>query len=386
MKILSMLLIGLMVSGCTSTDALNDDTFVITTSFNPITLLTNEITKDAKNVLVESLESEGVGCLHDYTLTTNDMKKIENTDVLIINGAGMESSIEKAISGVSNIIDTSVGIDILVNDYIHTHEDECCDEDHTEEHVHEDDCCDEEHVEEHVHEDDCCDEEHVEEHVHEDDCCDEEHIEEHVHEDDCCEEEHTEEHVHEDDCCEEEHTEEHVHSEDCDHEINPHIWLNIENAINQAENIANELIKLNPENEKVYTSNLESLKIELESLDKRFEDELSNVKNNNIVTFHNSFVYLADAYNLNIVSNIQDEENQEVSAKKIEEIIDLINTNEVKSIFTEEQFTQNTVDVIQKETNTNVYILDTMTLKNDKTYVEAMEYNLSILKEALNYE
>lgn len=31
------------------------------------------------------------GCLHDYQMTPADMKKLENADVFIANGAGMES-------------------------------------------------------------------------------------------------------------------------------------------------------------------------------------------------------------------------------------------------------------------------------------------------------
>lgn len=36
------------------------------------------------------------GCLHDYQLTTEDMKTLEQADVFVVNGAGMESFLEKA--------------------------------------------------------------------------------------------------------------------------------------------------------------------------------------------------------------------------------------------------------------------------------------------------
>ena len=35
------------------------------------------ITEGAQNVSVENMTSNNVGCLHDYTLTTNDLIKLE---------------------------------------------------------------------------------------------------------------------------------------------------------------------------------------------------------------------------------------------------------------------------------------------------------------------
>lgn len=58
------------------------------------------------------------GCLHNYTLTTEDMKKIEDADIFIINGLGMESFIEKAMTSNENmeIIDSSSDITDTIQD------------------------------------------------------------------------------------------------------------------------------------------------------------------------------------------------------------------------------------------------------------------------------
>lgn len=52
------------------------------------------------------------GCLHDYQLTTLDMRLLNSAQVLIINGAGMEHSfIEKAVGETNiNVIDSSEGL------------------------------------------------------------------------------------------------------------------------------------------------------------------------------------------------------------------------------------------------------------------------------------
>lgn len=87
----------------------------IVTSFYPVYLNAINVTKDAANVSVENLTDPSAGCLHDYQLTTKDMKTLETADALIINGAGMEPFIEKVASNFSNIviIDSSKNIELL---------------------------------------------------------------------------------------------------------------------------------------------------------------------------------------------------------------------------------------------------------------------------------
>ena len=64
------------------------------TSCNPTYLATLNVAKDADGVMVQNLSQPSTGCLHDYTLTTEDMKNLSKADVLVINGAGMEGYLE----------------------------------------------------------------------------------------------------------------------------------------------------------------------------------------------------------------------------------------------------------------------------------------------------
>ena len=49
------------------------------------------------------------GCLHDYQLTTEDLKTLESADAFVVNGGGMESFLDKVASQQKNlkIIDAS---------------------------------------------------------------------------------------------------------------------------------------------------------------------------------------------------------------------------------------------------------------------------------------
>lgn len=48
---------------------------------------------------VEALIQDQVSCLHDYTITTDQMKKIERADAVILSGAGLEDFVHPAFPG-----------------------------------------------------------------------------------------------------------------------------------------------------------------------------------------------------------------------------------------------------------------------------------------------
>ena len=91
----------------------------IVTSFYPMYIIAENITDGAQNVELVNMADVNVGCLHDYTLTTEDMKKIEKADIFIINGLGMENFIEKAMESNNEmaVIDSSTKItDVIKNE------------------------------------------------------------------------------------------------------------------------------------------------------------------------------------------------------------------------------------------------------------------------------
>jgi zinc transport system substrate-binding protein len=73
---------------------------------------------------VKSLTDLETGCLHDYQLTTEDMKIISTADVMIINGGGMESFLEDVKTNYPEltVIDASEGISMLPSGEEHVEE------------------------------------------------------------------------------------------------------------------------------------------------------------------------------------------------------------------------------------------------------------------------
>ena len=136
-KILTIIiLVSLFLTGCNNSAKSNNSTesnnkLTIVTSFYPMYISTLNIVKDIPNVEVLNMTTSQTGCLHDYSLSTKDLKTLSNADILIINGAGMESFLDDVIDEYSDlkIIEASKGID-LIEDTEH--------DDHTEDHDHED--------------------------------------------------------------------------------------------------------------------------------------------------------------------------------------------------------------------------------------------------------
>jgi len=75
----------------------------IVASFYPMYIMAKNIAKDVPGVSVQNLTPPLTGCLHDYTVTTNDMKKLADAQVFVANGAGMESFLDKIIAQHPNI-------------------------------------------------------------------------------------------------------------------------------------------------------------------------------------------------------------------------------------------------------------------------------------------
>lgn len=120
---ISFILIGILTimiifSGC-SKESIDTSKFNIVTSFYPMYIATANIVNGVEDVELRNLTASTTGCLHDYQLTTANMVTLSTADVLIVNGGGMESFIEKAVETYEDlkVIDASDGI-------IHEHEEE----------------------------------------------------------------------------------------------------------------------------------------------------------------------------------------------------------------------------------------------------------------------
>ena len=122
--ILSMLLsVLLLLPGCAqapSGSSQEEGLTVLATTY-PVYLFARTVAQGVEGVTVERLNTGSVSCLHDYTLSVDDMKKIEGADVIAMNGAGLEDFMDDALAASSAaVIDCSQGVALFENaDHIH---------------------------------------------------------------------------------------------------------------------------------------------------------------------------------------------------------------------------------------------------------------------------
>ena len=116
----------LMLSACTgNAPELQKDKATVAASFYPVYIFTLNLLNGIDGVNVECMAEQSIGCLHDYTLTAKDAKLLSDAQVLVINGAGMESFLQDAFQSVEDlrVIDSSENIDVACKEE-HHHEEE----------------------------------------------------------------------------------------------------------------------------------------------------------------------------------------------------------------------------------------------------------------------
>ena len=87
----------------------------ITTSFYPMYIAALNVTKGVPGIELHNLTKPMTGCLHDYSITTDDMKQLSKTDIFVVNGAGMESFLDKVVKQLPKIkiVNASNGIELI---------------------------------------------------------------------------------------------------------------------------------------------------------------------------------------------------------------------------------------------------------------------------------
>ncbi|MDE6182084.1 MAG: metal ABC transporter substrate-binding protein [Eubacteriales bacterium] len=344
---------------------------IITTIFPPYDFAKQigEDKIDVKMLLKPGEES------HSYEPTPKDIKDIQEADLFIYVGGENDVWVEDILNSMGeNKPDTLKLLDsvpTLEEEIVEGMEDSHQNHDHDEEHEHE---------EEHTHDE----EEHAhneEEHAHNE----EEHThneEEHTHN----EEEHThneEEHAHD----EEEHDEEHNHNV-----IDEHVWTSPKNAILIVQEITKIICEKDSENTEFYNANSEKYIEQLEELDSKFREVVSNsTKKTMIFGDRFPFRYFANEYGLNYYAAFSGCSTEtEASPKTIAFLIDKVKENEINTVFTIEFSNGKIADSIvdstdaKKMTFNSCHNLTKEQLENGATYLSLMEENVETLKEALN--
>ena len=299
------------------------ESFVITASFYPVYIAALNVAGDIDGVEVRNLTQPQTGCLHDYQLTTEDMKAMADSDVLLINGGGIESFVSKVAKTYPklSIINLSASFAELPEE-----------------------------------------DEEEEDHDHEDS----------AHEDA----------DHED--------ADHDHDHDHDHEEqNSHFWMDIELYRKEVESMEEGLSIRDPVHADQYKKNAEAYLKKLESLQSEEAELKAALSGKKVVVFHEAFLYLAEDLDMQITMTMDLDEERQVSAGEVRQVLDALALSDDKIIFAERTYGEEMGDRMTEEASATVIYLDPLTRPKDGQeseqdgYLLAMQENFDKIRTTL---
>lgn len=172
-------------------------------------------------------------------------------------------------------------------------------------------------------------------------------------------------------------------------ENNPHVWVSLAGARQQTANIASALAAADPDQADAFRANAATYQAALSALEEKMRTALAPYAGTPIVTFHEAFPYFARDFGLDLAGVIGREHGAEPSARELADTVKLVRARQVKALFAEPQFPDQSARVVARETGVPVYSLDpVVTGPSDPAeargaFLLAMEKNLEVLQEAL---
>ncbi|WP_442951769.1 metal ABC transporter substrate-binding protein [Paenibacillus sp. GYB006] len=171
--------------------------------------------------------------------------------------------------------------------------------------------------------------------------------------------------------------------------IDPHTWVSPKSALVMAENIKNSLVEADPEHKAGYEERYSELKQQLEDLDAKFSEQLSNVSQKEIVVSHQAFGYLARDYGLTQHSIMGLSPDAEPTGQDIVKLAKLVKEEGIRYIFFEELVSDKLAKTLASEAGVETMVLNPVEglteeqLQNGDNYFTLMEKNLQNLVTAL---
>ena len=175
-----------------------------------------------------------------------------------------------------------------------------------------------------------------------------------------------------------------------DGEVDPHAWNSLSNGVIYVQNIADALSKADASHAEIYQRNAKAYIAELQALDASTKAALSALPGNKrtVVTAHDAFGYLADAYGLNFLAPVGIDTEAEPSAKEVAVLIEQLRDAQVAGLFVENITSPALIEQISAETGIEIggrLFSDALSERGGPatSYLAMFKHNLNTLLDAL---
>lgn len=170
----------------------------------------------------------------------------------------------------------------------------------------------------------------------------------------------------------------------------PHFWLDPSRYILEVSAVQRAFSEADAVNRDYYAARAESFTDALEELDREFSAGLSNCATRSFVTNHAAFGYLAQRYQLQMVSIGGLSPEAEPSSRDLVDLTDLLKEKNTKYILVETLVSPKIGETLAREVGAQTLVLnpleglDAQEIQEGKNYVSVMRENLKNLQIAMD--
>ncbi len=177
----------------------------------------------------------------------------------------------------------------------------------------------------------------------------------------------------------------HGHDHGHDHGAgDPHFWQDPRLVVHYVNQIANGLVRVDPENAPTYLDNAAAYIEELEALDAYIADTLASIPADRrvMVTFHDAFGYFGARYDMEVQAFVGGH-GGDVAPDDIANVLELVVHKGLPAVFAEPQFSDDALEQVARDAGIEVGIIRSLPDSEHPDYVGMMRANADQLAQFL---
>lgn len=168
-------------------------------------------------------------------------------------------------------------------------------------------------------------------------------------------------------------------------EENAHAWMSVATYEEQVNHIAEGLAAADEKHASDYQKHADAYTVKLDALKERQQKVAEKIKGQSVILFHEAYDYVAYDYGLDVAYVLDLDEERQVSAGEVADVLAAVRDDHVKYILAEELYGKSMGDTVEKETDAKVIYLDALN-RGDydaDSYIKGMSANIDLIEQYL---